>query len=134
MSRNTKLLYRWLRLYRVREANKLKGSYVLEEIDSVKIKRTYTRNRLKRFLKRGRHWFSPDNNDEARTGEETEAKDLMNKDLTSEGHKPEDIVRAELRVEIPEMPQEEKKKYVRFADNWEEGDKGSDDGRRKTDA
>jgi hypothetical protein len=104
MLRNTKLLYRWLRLSRVREANKLKGSYVLKEIDSVKIKQTYTRNRLKRFLKRGRHWFSPDNNNKVRTSEETKAKDLINKDLLLEGHKPEDIVRAELRVEIPKMP------------------------------
>jgi hypothetical protein len=55
MSRNTKLLYRWLGPYRVREANKLKGSYVLEEMDGVEMKRTYAGNRLKRFMKRGGH-------------------------------------------------------------------------------
>ncbi|KAF8854642.1 hypothetical protein BDZ45DRAFT_566789, partial [Acephala macrosclerotiorum] len=51
-SKNTKLLYKWLSLYRVRQANQLKGSYLLEEVDGTAIRRLYAGNRLKKFVKR----------------------------------------------------------------------------------
>jgi hypothetical protein len=58
-SRNTKLLYRWLGPYRVRYADQLKGYYVLEELDSTALRRTYAGNRLKQFVKRDGFWYSP---------------------------------------------------------------------------
>jgi hypothetical protein len=57
-SRKTKLLYRWLGPFRVKKANKLKGSYVLEEMDGTQLKRTYAGNRLKKFLTRDGKWDS----------------------------------------------------------------------------
>ena len=57
-SRKTKLLYRWLGPFRVKKANKLKGSYVLEEMDGTQVNRTYAGNRLKKFLTRDGKWDS----------------------------------------------------------------------------
>lgn len=62
-SKNTKLLYRWLGPYRVRQADQLKGSYLLEEVDGTPIRRTYAGNRLKKFVKRDGYWNSLDDDE-----------------------------------------------------------------------
>jgi hypothetical protein len=53
MSSNLKLSFKWLRLYRVKEANTLKETYTLEEVDGTLLKGIYTRNRLKKFVYKG---------------------------------------------------------------------------------
>jgi hypothetical protein len=49
MSRDQKMLFRWLGPYRVREAIALKGTYILEELDGAELGGTVAGNRLKRF-------------------------------------------------------------------------------------
>jgi hypothetical protein len=53
MSSNLKLSFKWLRPYRVKKANTLKGTYMLKEVDRTLLKGTYTRNRLKKFVYKG---------------------------------------------------------------------------------
>jgi hypothetical protein len=53
MSSDLKLSFKWLGPYRVREANTLKGTYLLEEFDGTPLKGTYAGNRLKKFVYRG---------------------------------------------------------------------------------
>jgi hypothetical protein len=50
MSSNLKLSFKWLRLYRVKEANTLKRTYILKEVDRTLLKGIYIRNRLKKFV------------------------------------------------------------------------------------
>jgi hypothetical protein len=50
MSSNLKLSFKWLRLYRVKEANTLKRTYTLKEVDRTLLKGIYIRNRLKKFV------------------------------------------------------------------------------------
>ena len=49
MTSDNKLNFRWMGPYRVSEAFE-KGYYTLEEIDRAKLKSTYTRNCLKKFV------------------------------------------------------------------------------------
>ena len=44
-----KLAYKWLGLYRIQEANNLKGTYFLVELDRITISGSIAENRLKRF-------------------------------------------------------------------------------------
>ena len=53
MSSNLKLSFKWLGPYRVRKANTLKGTYMLEEVDGTPLKGTYAGNRLKKFVYKG---------------------------------------------------------------------------------
>jgi hypothetical protein len=50
MSFNLKLSFKWLRLYWVKEANTLKGTYILKEVDGTLLKGIYINNRLKKFV------------------------------------------------------------------------------------
>jgi reverse transcriptase-like protein/integrase-like protein len=59
-SSNTKLLWRWLGPYRVREANQQKGYYILEELDGTLLRRSYAGNRIKRFVRRDEYWVAVD--------------------------------------------------------------------------
>jgi hypothetical protein len=52
MSRDQKMLFRWLGPYRVKKAIALKGTYVLEELNGVDLGGTVAGNRLKRFYVR----------------------------------------------------------------------------------
>ena len=47
-----KLAFRWNGPFRVREADPVKGTYVLEEMDGARLDETYAGNRLKRFRTR----------------------------------------------------------------------------------
>jgi len=49
MSRDQKMLFRWLGPYRVKKAITLKGTYVLEELNGAELGGTVAGNRLKRF-------------------------------------------------------------------------------------
>jgi hypothetical protein len=53
MSFNLKLSFKWLRPYRVRKANTLKGTYILKEINGTLLKGIYIKNRLKKFVYKG---------------------------------------------------------------------------------
>jgi hypothetical protein len=53
MSSNLKLSFKWLRPYRVKKANTLKGTYMLEEVDGTLLKGIYAGNRLKKFVYKG---------------------------------------------------------------------------------
>jgi hypothetical protein len=53
MSSNLKLSFKWLRPYRVKKINTLKGTYILKEVDETLLKGTYTKNRLKKFVYKG---------------------------------------------------------------------------------
>jgi hypothetical protein len=53
MSSNLKLSFKWLRPYRVRKANTLKGTYILKEVNRTLLKGIYTKNRLKKFVYKG---------------------------------------------------------------------------------
>jgi hypothetical protein len=44
--------FRWLRLYKVKEAVSLKGTYILEELNGAELSGTVAGNRLKRFYPR----------------------------------------------------------------------------------
>ena len=61
-SKNTKLLYRQLGPYRVYQADQLKGSYLLKEVNGTPIRRLYAGNRLKKFVKRNRYQNSLNDN------------------------------------------------------------------------
>src|ERR1700710_2133444 len=127
MSKNTKLLYRWLGPYRVRDANQLKGSYALEELDGTPVKRTYAGNRLKRFIKRDGYWCSPESDEEdepievvkfhedSADEEEETAKEFRDRESTQEIVKETGIF-----VRVKEIPESERHKYVRFEDDWKD--------------
>ena len=51
MSSSNKLSYRWFGPYRICEAKKEKGTYVLEELDRTRLLGTHAGNRLKKFVK-----------------------------------------------------------------------------------
>ena len=118
MSRNTKLLYRWRGPYRVNVANKLKGSYVLEEMDGALLRRTYAGNRLKKFLKRDERWTSPEDTVDVLDDEGLVEESLRDSPLGPRGRlEPEDLDRAKAPVEVPQQTQVKKRKYVRFAED-----------------
>jgi hypothetical protein len=132
-SKNTKLLYRWLGPYKVREANQLKGSYVLEELDGTLLRRTYAGNRLKQFVKRDQYWYSFDDEVEGPTPEEVEfrtdaeledeaAAEFYARTTTQEIEKDTGII-----VRVPELPESEKGKYVRFEEDWNDARSGSEE-------
>jgi len=68
MSRNQKLSYKWLGLYRVCKAIPKKGTYILEEFDGTQLAGTHSGNRLKKFVVRNR-FYGPV------TDEEVESED-----------------------------------------------------------
>jgi hypothetical protein len=47
---NVKLAFKWLGLYKVNKFNLIKGIYMLEKINSILLKGTYTSNYFKKFL------------------------------------------------------------------------------------
>jgi len=49
MSRDQKMLFRWLGPYRIKKAIALKGTYILEELNGAELGGTVAGNRLKRF-------------------------------------------------------------------------------------
>jgi hypothetical protein len=53
MSSNLKLSFKWLRPYRVKKANTLKGTYILKEVNGTLLKGIYIKNRLKKFVYKG---------------------------------------------------------------------------------
>jgi hypothetical protein len=58
MSFNLKLSFKWLRPYRVRKANTLKGTYILKEVNRTLLKGIYIRNHLKKFVYKGGTFIS----------------------------------------------------------------------------
>ena len=52
---------------------------MLEELDGTLVKRTYAGNRLKKFVKRDRYWYSPEDEDDI-TGEDVKYKASVDKD------------------------------------------------------
>ena len=46
---NLKLIFRWNKLFRMRKINSIKKIYILKKINEVYSKKTYVKNRLKRF-------------------------------------------------------------------------------------
>ena len=52
MSSRNKLSYRWLGPYRICEAVTEKSTYVLEELDGMRLSGMHAGNRLKKFVKR----------------------------------------------------------------------------------
>ena len=52
MSSNRKLSYRWLGPFRVSQADQVKGTYLLEELDGTRMRGTYAGSRLKKFILR----------------------------------------------------------------------------------
>ena len=126
-SRHTKLLYRWLGPYRIREADQLKGSYVLEELDGTLVKRTYAGNRLKKFVKRNCYWYSPEDEDDGVVEDveyETSADEeeeivaaQQERETTQEIEKDTGVI-----VRVPLLSEAEKAKYIRYEDDWAETD------------
>jgi len=54
-----------LRLFRIREANNIKSFYIIEKINGTTIKKTYSENRLKKYINRERIYqlsAEPENN------------------------------------------------------------------------
>src|ERR1700742_3166782 len=52
MSSEKKLAFRWFGPFRIVQANTLKGTYTLAELDGTQLNGTYAANRLKRFYSR----------------------------------------------------------------------------------
>ena len=52
MSRRSKIAFRWLGLYRIQQADQEKGTYLLQELDSMLLAGTFAGNRLKKFIQR----------------------------------------------------------------------------------
>jgi hypothetical protein len=44
--------FKWLKLYKVKKAVPLKGTYILKKLNSAELNNIITRNRLKRFYPR----------------------------------------------------------------------------------
>ena len=126
-SRNTKLLYRWLGPYRIRKADQLKGSYVLEELDGTLVKRTYAGNRLKKFVKRNRYWYSPEDEDDG-VVEDVEYEASVDEDEETEATQQERETTQEIErdtgvvVRVPMLSDAEKAKYIRYEEDWAEVD------------
>ena len=47
-----KLIFRWDELFRIREVDSIKKTYVLKELNETRFDETYAENRLKRFRTR----------------------------------------------------------------------------------
>ena len=73
MSFDLKLSFKQLGLYYIREANTIKGTYMLEEMDRTYLKGIYTRNYLKKFIFKGNTFILID---------KTEESDFIKLDLT----------------------------------------------------
>ena len=71
-SLRTKLNYKWLGPYRIHSVNQV-GSFKLEEMDGVVLKRSFTGSQLKPFIKKTR-FFMPTKEDET---EDSEAEDII---------------------------------------------------------
>lgn len=138
MSKKTKLAYRWLGPFRVREARQNTGSYVLEELDGTLIKRTYAGNRIKKFITRPKaeekFWFSPDDSeDEAETyeveysPEDAFAEEEAAKEWHENGGTQEKEKETGVWVRVPQLSEEEKAKYVKFVDNDTDSDDDNSD-------
>ena len=71
-SLRTKLNYKWLGPYRIHSVNQV-GSFKLEEMDGVVLKKSFTGSQLKPFIRRTR-FFAPANDEES---EDSEAEDTV---------------------------------------------------------
>ena len=149
-SRDTKLLYRWLGPYQVKEADNVKNTYVLEELDGTQLRRTYAGNRLKRFVKRKNYWYSPEDDVpvmpksrskgvEFKTDAELEEEAI--KEFHEEYRTPEEPEYLETTQEIvkstgavvrvPPLPESERDKYIAFPEEWfEEESDGEEESQR----
>jgi hypothetical protein len=105
----------------------LKGYYILEELNSTILRKIYTGNRLKQFIKRDGFWYSPkdkvDNkyisiNECFKTNTELEKKAVIKyykRNSTQKIEKATGII-----IYISELPESEKAKYISFIEDWEE--------------
>ena len=128
-SRNTKLLSRWLGPFRVRTANHEKGSYILEEFDGTRCRGTYSGNRLKKFVKRKKFWYSPDDEAEGsiplvrfdHDAEDTEEPDIVIEDVPEEGET-EQVLQKDtgviVREQLRTLTDRQKARYLRFEEDW----------------
>ena len=126
-SRKTKLLYRWLGPFRVKTANTLKGSYIIEELDGAVVGTTYSGNRLKKFVRRDRHWYSAEDIEEGPPIEVEDHPDADNDVVERRAREWRESVQREdertgVIVRVPALPATEKEQYQRFDEDWiEEG-------------
>ena len=72
MSADRKLSFRWFGPFRIDEADPVKGTYTLKELDGAKLKGTFAGNRLKRFYPRAAEVYER----ELRAGSSMEGADV----------------------------------------------------------
>ena len=139
MSRNRKLLYKWLGPYRVRKAIPEKGTYILEEFDGTELLGTYAGNRLKKFVAQDCFYipvtteFDQDNGSESSKGSEDQGNESADEDLALAENPVRRSARIQQATQQPDTPmrrfviipptltEEQRREYVRY----EEDDAGN---------
>jgi hypothetical protein len=119
---------------------------MLEELDRTQLRRIYTRNRLKRFVKRKNYWYSPEDNVpvipksrpksiEFKTNIKLEEETI--KEFYKEYRTPEEPEYLETTQEIIKstgtvvrilpLPESERDKYITFPEKWFEEESNSEE-------
>ena len=136
-SSKTKLMWRWLGPYKIREANALKGYYLLSELDNTPIERSYMGNRLKKFVKRNGYWYSAKDKveplpaiadePELNARAEKEATERYYTRLRARKETVQTVDKNGAIVRVPELPESERSKYMRFPEDWDGEEEGEPD-------
>jgi hypothetical protein len=124
-SRKRKLDYRWLGPYRIIAANPIKGNYTLAELDGTELKGTIAGFRIKPFVQRDGFFYSID--DEVESSSNSEAREDINyksdaTEIEGENQETVQIRRSDdtvVRIQVPQLTEEQKRQYVVF-DDWSE--------------
>jgi hypothetical protein len=138
-SRSKKLNWRWLGPYVISKADQLKGTYSLSELDGTELAGTYSGNRLKKFVQRERYFYPVDGELERESEREERAVDenegLQEEAVPDEEDEEEGVTderegligwnnrngdnEVEVVVRAPTLSRAERRKYVRFEEDWE---------------
>jgi hypothetical protein len=128
----TKLAYKWLGPYKIKEAIAKKGTYTLEELDGTLLSGTYAGNRLKRFFLRQGVYVSEEDTASDLASNDSRDDQLQNSDQLQEGpleqrsaspppiipiRRPDNVI-----VRPPGLTQSQKEEYVRFEEVDSDGD------------
>ena len=73
-----KLAPRWLGLYRIQQADQIKGTYLLEKLNGTLLHDTFINNRFKKFVVREHYIHKIDESQETASSERKEEENLFN--------------------------------------------------------
>jgi hypothetical protein len=101
----------------------VKGTYSLSELDRTELAETFARNRLEKHVQRSRYFYSPE--DDFKKGNEREEDHSEGSKTEAEGARDEEREsvtvgvnkEAGVIVRVLTLPEEERRKYVRFEED-----------------